>query len=1257
MGDAVECGSIRSAQVSLILCASMALVVAQRADAAPKAVPPGEKMVQALRANTVAIRAEWEEDGNRSDGFGFIIAIERGYTYVATANHVVRGYEGDSLADKVSVRFFGSRKSLPAEVLKQHDATLDVGVIRIKGQPKRPWFRSCSGEWSSADRGTSVWFIGRSGTWYTPARPGTVNYLDPDLGLVLEGLSVIVGTSGAPLVSEAGIVGLMTTDAAGDLSRACPIKQVRKVIKGWKVPWQLVPPDLEKVPPGVKISPDAVADAARLAARMENFEAAAIAARRAFKENPKNLAAAELLVTAATRGPWRLCLMQEQNSCRSDNPYLTQGMKALAAIKKADPERAGSETVLAAEARLLRMRGKYKAALKVASRGLKTYSESPMLLAEVGAGRARAGDKEGVPMVARAAREMPNDALLRLYLVQAHLDVSDPIGAARALPPPTEMGAYYTIDPKLYRKLAPLFTSRYAKLVWEGLVKLLPQIIEDTAGTAVPYDALRTLMKKHATTAGYSPNVELLRAFVALREGRTDEAIKSGETFLQRNSGLDFLLYQAAEKAPETRQPARRKLQAYYSLLKQADRDAKGRYVIERYGDLNLPFSVPHEAWPAKMAPVIKLGYDSEITKTVTDAAVTMAVGVVKEGVYRFRLPDFEIDDFVTVDSEVCAVAASGDGKVVAFVTQVGKGYVWSPKALLRLKGPKSIGCSVAVSPDGRRVAAATAKKRFVTWSTQTGKPSKGPKLPWLPSTMAFTANGKKVLMGTDQGAAFSLVGLRDKRAAAFSCGDVKKSSGVAVDGASLRVVSAAYSQLHVCEAPSGALVASLDADGSDAYELHLADQGRRLVFRFGGRRAAMYDLESPAKRRRKSSAGINGKRLAFSADFDRAVATNNRGELELYERGRSSLRRVGSQERQRGQWARVAIDPSRELLGVMWRADGRTQAGLLGINAKEPACTIKRADQGRVPTFAAGGRLFSLTDRDHETRYLYDRTCKRLGRSSHFDAVSPSGQWSVKPDGARLLLTDVAAGTTVKSYDCSVNRQMTAAAFSPDNRWLFAASPKLACVISVDSGNTEHSKYAREIGYLSRKLASARSVDFTADGRLAVVVDSTGAIDLWEVPDGARTTVMGPLYRSSRHPDGLPRVVVEPGGRSFLTLSGDGDLMRWSLETKTLMATASAASGKVRDLTVADNGKLVFVIADIDSRNNEVRVFRRADLTPLMAIRAFPRGGWIAYGPGGRCFQGKHGDAVIPAYAVENGKVTKTGRTCNDTALVRQLR
>lgn len=68
-----------------------------------------------------------------------------------------------------------------------------------------------------AERGDRVYHIGRSGVWYVPTTPSTVNLFDYSSGLlIVDNISTPPGTSGAPLISETGSIhGILSKWEAG----------------------------------------------------------------------------------------------------------------------------------------------------------------------------------------------------------------------------------------------------------------------------------------------------------------------------------------------------------------------------------------------------------------------------------------------------------------------------------------------------------------------------------------------------------------------------------------------------------------------------------------------------------------------------------------------------------------------------------------------------------------------------------------------------------------------------------------------------------------------------------------------------------------------------------------------------------------------------------------------------------------------------------------------------------------------------------
>jgi hypothetical protein len=197
----------------------------------------GERLALALRNNVVGIVAE-RSDGVHN-GFGFIVAEQQGQIFLVTANHVVRSGGPDGVA-RVLVKFFQDQgQSYQATLLETSDQTYDLAVLRVQLPAGPTWQRAVLGP-QRVERGTPVWFIGRSGEWYVPTVPGRVNTLSLDLKYLLDNLPVRVGTSGAPLIAEAGIIGMVTSDA-DESSEAVSIDIIARAFAQWNLPWHLTP--------------------------------------------------------------------------------------------------------------------------------------------------------------------------------------------------------------------------------------------------------------------------------------------------------------------------------------------------------------------------------------------------------------------------------------------------------------------------------------------------------------------------------------------------------------------------------------------------------------------------------------------------------------------------------------------------------------------------------------------------------------------------------------------------------------------------------------------------------------------------------------------------------------------------------------------------------------------------------------------------------------------------------------------------------
>jgi hypothetical protein len=212
--------------------------------------PAGEQLAMALRDHVVRITANWR-DGSTQHGFGFVVGERNNELYIVTADHVVRGTLPDELAETIGLTFFSHQgQEFQTKLLGTHDADRDVAVLlaeRPAGFQLQPKIMRRSRDALPA-RGTQVWYVGRSGRWYVPSTPGTVNSVDLDERILIDGLNVQVGTSGAPLVAADGIAGMIVADDAGGVSRAIGIGFIERAFEHWAHPWQLRAADLPAPP-------------------------------------------------------------------------------------------------------------------------------------------------------------------------------------------------------------------------------------------------------------------------------------------------------------------------------------------------------------------------------------------------------------------------------------------------------------------------------------------------------------------------------------------------------------------------------------------------------------------------------------------------------------------------------------------------------------------------------------------------------------------------------------------------------------------------------------------------------------------------------------------------------------------------------------------------------------------------------------------------------------------------------------------------
>ena len=104
----------------------------------------------------------------------------------------------------------------------------DLAVILVQ-KPGFVSFVTEAIDATPAARGLPVWLVGRAGDWDVPAAPGVVAKIDWYNQIQVEGLAARVGSSGGPLISSNGIVGMIVRDNE-IYTEVTPIEPIRRQV-------------------------------------------------------------------------------------------------------------------------------------------------------------------------------------------------------------------------------------------------------------------------------------------------------------------------------------------------------------------------------------------------------------------------------------------------------------------------------------------------------------------------------------------------------------------------------------------------------------------------------------------------------------------------------------------------------------------------------------------------------------------------------------------------------------------------------------------------------------------------------------------------------------------------------------------------------------------------------------------------------------------------------------------------------------------
>lgn len=190
---------------------------------------PLVRVTEDLKQNVVAVTVKFD-DASEEKGFGFITGEKDGQLYLVTAGHVVHGKLPKSPV-KIQVKFISSLRQYSAEEESWFEAD-DLSLLTLPKPIGVQWQRKFAYFYPQAYQ--SVRFIGKNGDWVSPSAGEIFRINNTRIEFTM--YSMEPGTSGAPLLSESGIIGLVLEDE-GTSSMALSLTRIRELIGNARFPY------------------------------------------------------------------------------------------------------------------------------------------------------------------------------------------------------------------------------------------------------------------------------------------------------------------------------------------------------------------------------------------------------------------------------------------------------------------------------------------------------------------------------------------------------------------------------------------------------------------------------------------------------------------------------------------------------------------------------------------------------------------------------------------------------------------------------------------------------------------------------------------------------------------------------------------------------------------------------------------------------------------------------------------------------------
>jgi hypothetical protein len=239
--------------IRLLLVSCVLIPLAARAQ--PADVPRGERDAYTFRTLTAQVRSAKldKPDIPVEEGYGFVVGRNGDVLTIVTADHVVRDQDGSPYGKVIVELFINRGHPLSAQLLEPRIppqygdmAVLEVHLPNIPAFPRVPVARLPIRE------GTEAWRIGKQEGWTPSNRPGVFVGRQRTIWLGFDNLDTPRGSSGGPILTDDGLIGMVTDDQSGR-GYVLPIDTITEFLAAQGLPWDLAnsgeaprPPDASR---------------------------------------------------------------------------------------------------------------------------------------------------------------------------------------------------------------------------------------------------------------------------------------------------------------------------------------------------------------------------------------------------------------------------------------------------------------------------------------------------------------------------------------------------------------------------------------------------------------------------------------------------------------------------------------------------------------------------------------------------------------------------------------------------------------------------------------------------------------------------------------------------------------------------------------------------------------------------------------------------------------------------------------------------